>query len=292
MNKYGFDVLRGFTSRSSLKGTLMLRRFLVDAVKLFIGFVIFSPLLYAIIISIMPPADIAVYPPKFIPSYITFEYYKDVMNSFPVFRYIFNTLVSCIVVIFAQILTSCFAAYAFVFFKFKGREFLFAVILVTMMIPGDTIIIANFLTICSLKLNDTYLALVLPYLVAGMGVFLMRQSFMTVPKELKEAADIDGCGQMRFLFKILMPISIPSIVALSINTFIGTYNHYLWPLLVTNTANMRTVQIGMSILTTGEAGKIGDLLAGAVIFLIIPALIFVIGHKYLVKGLTAGAVKG
>ena len=277
---------------AALKKGRLLKKILSGIVKLFIGFVIISPILYAAMISIMPAADIAMYPPKFIPSYITFEHFKAATESFPMMQYTWNTLLNCAIIIISQILTSCFASYALVFFEFKGKNILFALILATMMIPGETTIIANFLSISSLKINDTHLALALPYLASGMGIFLMRQSFMTVPKDLKEAADLDGCGAIRFLFKILMPISKPSVAALSVYSFIVIYNQYLWPLLVTNTNKTRTVQIGMSILTTSEAGSLGEILAGAVLSLLIPIFGFVICHKYLVKGLTAGAVKG
>lgn len=269
-----------------------IRGFLGFVIKFCIGFVLVSPLLYAVMISIMPASDIAIYPPKFIPSYVTFEHFKAVLKSFPIFRYTCNSLLNCLIIIFFQVLTSCFAAYALVFFEFRGKKLLFGFILATMMIPGETTIIANFLSISAMKLNDTRIALALPYLASGMGIFLMRQSFLTVPKELKEAADLDGCGSMRFLFQILIPISKPSIAALSVYSFILIYNQYLWPLLVTNTDKMRTVQLGMSFLTQAEAGSLGDILAGAVLSLLIPTIGFVVCHKYLVKGLTAGAVKG
>lgn len=268
------------------------RGYLSLAAKIILGLAIASPLLYAVLISFMPAADIASYPPKFIPSYVVLDHFTAVLRSFPVFRYSANSLINCLIVISFQILISCLAAYALVFFNFRGKQFLFGLILATMMIPGETTIIANFLTISSLKLNNTRIALALPYLASGMGIFLMRQAFLTVPKELKEAADIDGCGAIRFLFQILIPITIPSIAGLAVYSFIIIYNQYLWPLLVTNTDDMRTVQLGMSFLTQAEAGSVGDILAGAVMSLIIPTFVFIVCHKYLVKGMTAGAVKG
>jgi sn-glycerol 3-phosphate transport system permease protein len=125
-----------------------------------------------------------------------------------------------------------------------------------------------------------------------MGIFLMRQFFLTIPRELHEAAIIDGCRDLRFLLKIVLPISQPAIASLGVYIFIQTYNQFLWPLLVTNSNRMRTVQIGMSILKEAEAVDYGIVLAGAVLILIPSVLVFVIGQEYLVKGMTAGAVKG
>jgi sn-glycerol 3-phosphate transport system permease protein len=166
------------------------------------------------------------------------------------------------------------------------------IVLATMMIPVDAIIIANYLTISQFRLNDSYLGMVAPYLTSAMGIFLMRQCFLTIPRELHEAAIIDGCRDLRFLLKIVLPISQPAIASLGVYIFIQTYNQFLWPLLVTNSNRMRTVQIGMSILKEAEAVDYGIVLAGAVLILIPSVLVFVIGQEYLVKGMTAGAVKG
>jgi len=160
------------------------------------------------------------------------------------------------------------------------------------MIPADATIIANYLTISSFKLTDNYLGLVLPYLTSAMGIFLMRQYYLTVPKELKEASVVDGCGHMKFLLWILTPISKPVISSLAIYVFIHTYNQYMWPLLVTNKQSMRTVQIGMSILKSGEAIDYGAVLSGAVMILIPSIIVFIIGQKAFIKGMTSGTVKG
>jgi sn-glycerol 3-phosphate transport system permease protein len=166
------------------------------------------------------------------------------------------------------------------------------VVLATMMIPMDSIIIANYLTVAQARLTNTYVGLVLPYLTSAMGIFLMRQFFLTIPRELQEAAILDGCSDMRFLLKIVMPISKPAIASLGVYTFIQVYNQYLWPLLVTNSNRMRTVQVGIGILKESEAVDYGIVLAGSVIILIPVIIVFIIGQKYLIRGMTAGAVKG
>jgi sn-glycerol 3-phosphate transport system permease protein len=261
--------------------------------KLFVGIVIVLPVLYGFFASFMSPGEFATMPPHFVPYKPILDNYSGVLDLFPVFRFIFNSFFVCAIVIAGQILTCSFAAFGFSFYRFKGRGFLFMLILSTMMIPADVTIIANFLTIMNLRLNDTYPGLVLPYLTSSMGIFLIRQFFLSIPKELHEAAIMDGCQELRFLFKIVIPISVPALASLGIYIFIGIYNQFFWPLLVTNTDMMRTVQIGMYYLLSSENGtNYGVVMAGFVLTLAPAIIAFVIGQKRLVKGMTAGAVKG
>lgn len=260
--------------------------------KILVGLFVISPILLGLSLSFMAPTELASVPPHIIPENAVTYTYAKAMSSVPLFGYMANSFIVCGIVIIGQIITCCLAAYAFAFYNFKGQKLLFIAILATMMIPMDSIIIANFLTVSQLKLNDTYLGLVMPYLTSAMGIFLMRQSFMTIPKELKEAATMDGCGSLRFLFNIVVPVSVPAIASLSVYIFIQVYNQYLWPLLVTNKAEMRTVQIGMTMLREAEAVDYGVVLAGSVVTLIPAIVVFIVGQKYLVKGMTAGAVKG
>lgn len=264
----------------------------LNLMNLTVGLLIISPILMGISMSLMSASEMASIPPNFLPQSLKLLNYTKALRSVPIFQFMANSFVVCFLVIAAQVVTCSLAAYAFSFFDFPFREGIFMLVLSTMMIPADATIIANYLTISQLKLQDTYLALVLPYLTSAMGIFLMRQYFLTVPKELKEAATIDGCGDIRFLLQILMPISKPVIASLVIYIFIQTYNQFLWPLLVTNRSQRRTVQIGMSILRSAEAIDYGVVLAGAVMILIPSIVVFSIGQKALIKGMTAGSVKG
>lgn len=261
-------------------------------IKIIVGIIIISPLLFAFSTSLMRTAEIQAKPPRFIPSVPTIENYIEVVKKFPIATYFKNTLIVCTIEILAQVFICSFAAYGFSFFNFKGKGLLFSAVLATMMIPGETTVVSNYLTIQQASLVNTYAALTLPFLVSGMGIFMMRQYFLTVPKELKEAATIEGCGDYRFFYKILLPISFPNLVSLSIYVFVLSYNRYFWPLLVTNKDKMRTIQIGASYLKSFDNINYGLILAGAVVFLVPAILIFTIGMKYLVKGMTAGAVKG
>jgi len=260
--------------------------------KIVIGLIIISPLLVGLSMSFMTASEMASIPPHFVPHNPVIRTYQNALKQVPIFLFMRNSVIVCAIVIAGQIFTCSLAAYAFSFYKFKGQHLLFLVILSTMMIPADAIIIANYLTISQFRLNDTYVALTAPYITGAMGIFLLRQFFLTIPKELKEAALIDGCKDMRFLFFVVMPISKPAIASLGIYIFIQVYNQFLWPLLVTNTNRMRTVQVGMSILKEAEAVDYGAVLAGSVLILIPAIFVFLFGHRHLIQGMTAGAVKG
>lgn len=264
----------------------------MNLMNLAVGLIIISPILMGISMSLMSASEMASIPPNILPQSFKLLNYTKALGSVPIFQFMSNSFIVCFLVITAQVITCSLAAYAFSFFDFPFRQGIFTIVLSTMMIPADATIIANYLTISQMRLQDTYLALIFPYLTSAMGIFLMRQYFLTVPKELKEAATIDGCGDIRFLLQILIPISKPVIASLVIYIFIQTYNQFLWPLLVTNRSERRTVQIGMSILRAAEAIDYGVVLAGAVMILIPSIVVFSIGQKALIKGMTAGSVKG
>jgi sn-glycerol 3-phosphate transport system permease protein len=275
-----------------MSGTRTRKSALSFAFKLIIGLVMVSPILFGFSFSFMSPAERAEIPPHLLPQEPVTYTYERVVAQIPIIRLMANSLIVCAIIIAGQIITCGFAAFAFAFYRFRGNKLIFMIVLSTMMIPADAIIIANYLTISQFRLYDTYMGLVAPYLSSAMGIFLMRQFFLTIPRELHEAATIDGCRDLRFLFNVVLPISKPVIASLGVYIFIQTYNQFLWPLLVTNSNRMRTVQIGMSILKEAEIVDYGVVLAGAVLILIPSVLVFVIGQKYMVRGMTAGAVKG
>lgn len=261
--------------------------------KILVGVLIVSPIILGFFMSFMSPAELAATPPHIIPRDPVVYTYQTAVKSVPIFKFMINSFIVCGIVIVGQILTCSLAAFGFSFYEFKGKKWIFMVILMTMMIPADSIIISNFITISTgLNLKNTYLGLVAPYLTSAMGIFLMRQFYLTIPKALHEAATLDGCKDLRFLFSIVVPMSIPAISSLGVYIFIQIYNQFLWPLLVTDQDRMRTVQIGMSFLKDAEAVDYGIVLAGAVLVLIPAVVVFIVGQKYLVKGMTAGAVKG
>ena len=249
------------------------KKILGFVLRLALGLCFVTPLLIGFAFSFLPNEILDGIPTAndFL-EYFTVENYKWVFKNIPVLRYVTNSLVMCVVIIVAQVIISSLAAYAFSFFKFKGKDFLFQLILIAMMIPGQVVTIANFITIQGADLLNSYVGLCLPYMIGGTAIFMMRQYYLTIPKELKEASMLDGCGD--------------------IYLFIDVYNMYLWPLLVGQNHNMFTVQIGMSMLVNSDATQYGRILAGAMISIAIPVITFFIGQDYLIKGMTSGSVKG
>lgn len=262
------------------------------SLKLLTGLLVIFPLIYGACLSFMGMADIFRMPPVLISGSMSLNNYVRVFRRVPIFTYFKNTLLVSVIQVAAQILTSSFAAYAFAFFDFRGKKLMFTLVLAAMMVPYESNLISNYLTICDMKLTDSYLGLTLPFLANGMSIFILRQFYLTIPRELKEATVIDGCGHMNFLFRIAFPISRSATASLGLYAFVNAYNQYFWPLLVTNKDSMRTIQVGMGILKDSEGAEYGLVLAGAMIAIVPAIMVFIIGQKSLVKGMVAGAVKG
>jgi sn-glycerol 3-phosphate transport system permease protein len=256
------------------------------------AFITIVPLLYALSVSLMSPDQIFAYPPKLIPKGIYLNNFINALNIAPIIGFIINSFVVSIAVTIGQIITSSMAAFSFSFFKFKGRNIIFIAMLATMMIPAESIMISNYLTVGSLGWLDSYQALIVPFLSSAMGIFMMRQYYLTLPKDLYEAAKIDGCNSFKFLIKIVLPMSRPIMGSLGIYTFLATWNQYLWPLLVTSNDSSRTVQIGISMLQFSENQSFGIIMAGIVMVILPSIIIFILGQKQLIEGMTTGAVKG
>ena len=269
------------------------RRTIEFILKLLVGIIFIMPILIGIVYSFTPSKILYKLPTaQEYFSMLTFENYVWVWNFLPLVRYIINTFVVCVIVIVVQIFLSSLSAYSFASFDFPLKTFLFTLIQIAMMIPGEVTIISNFVQISSWKLTDTYLGLTITGFVAGTSIFMMRQAFLGQPKELKDAAQIDGCGELSYLFRVAMPLARPTIVSLVLMRFIGVYNAYFWPLLVTNKDKMRTIQVGMARLVGMDIPEYGYILAGAVICIIPSTIVFIMGQGYIVRGMSAGAVKG
>lgn len=261
-------------------------------VKIFFILLIIAPIVIAFCFSFQSESEIISSKIVWLTKNPTLDNYRWVFKHTNILTYLKNTLIVCVIVISAQIVFSSLAAYAFAFFDFPLKNFLFVVVLMTMMIPSEVTVISNFTKIQQWGLTDTFAGLALPSLISGMSIFLMRQFYLTIPKEIKEASLLDGCSDMRFLFSIAVPLSVPSIASLSIYEFINIYNAYFWPLMVTNADKMRTVQIGVAMLRNPDNPAYGVILAGVVLVTIPGIFVMVFGQEYLIKGMTAGAVKG
>lgn len=253
---------------------------------------ILMPLIYTLDISIMPTSQI--YKNNLIPSVISFDNYVRAFTnpSYSFLGFIRNSFIVSTTVMLGQMITCSLAAFSFSFLDFKGKKFLFILVLATMMVPGEATIIANYLTVARWGWLDSYRVLIVPFLTSAMGVFLLRQNYLTFAKELHEAAKLDGCTNPRFMASIVVPLSRPALGALGAYVFLNTWNQYMWPLLVTNSSQFRTVQIGISMLYDIDAESLGLMMAGVMIVIVPSLSIFIFMQKQLINGLMAGAVKG
>lgn len=254
--------------------------------------IIVFPILYAVGLSFMNGGEAASYPPHILPHHFQLKSFVTAMAEAPLGRFMFNSFIVSLIVTLAQLVTASLAAYAFAFLEFPYKRVIFLIFLSTMMIPGESTLIPNYLTIRSLGWINTYQGLTVPYMATAFGTFLLRQYFLTLPHDLFDAARIDGCGRFRFLWSIVLPMARPALGTLGVYAFINTWNQYLWPLLITNSTDMRTVQIGIGMLQFQDATTWNVVMAGVVIILLPSLLTLVLGQKQLVKGLTSGAVKG
>lgn len=260
--------------------------------NLVVTFVILLPLLYALSIAFMPPGELYSLDLNLVPDKPTLSNFKNALINVPLLQFIFNSFLVAGCITLGQIVTCSLAAFAFSFLKFKGRGVLFAIVMGTMMVPGEATIISNYLTVGNLGMLDTYAVLIVPYLTSAMGIFLFRQFYMAFPISLYESAKLDGCSNLKFIVRILIPLTKSAIGAMGVYTFINAWNMYMWPLLVTGSDKMRTVQIGISMLDGVDSQSITLMIAGAVLVILPSISIFILGQKQLIRGMFSGAVKG
>ncbi len=270
----------------------VLRGFMLYLLLTLVAIAVLFPLWSAFTISMLADNQVANYPPLLWPTALHFENYTHALQQAPLLRYLLNSTIQSGSVMIGQLVTASLAAYAFAFIDFKGRNVVFLLFLSTLMIPWEAIIIPNYLTMKSFGWTDTYLGLAAPFLATAFGTFLLRQFFRSIPHELHDAAVIDGCSSLRFLGTIVIPLARPALGTLAVYSFLQTYNQFLWPLLVTNSQSMRTVQIGIALLQDQERFTFNTVMAGVVIVLIPTFALFILGNRQLIRGLTAGAVKG
>ncbi|MFF4888375.1 carbohydrate ABC transporter permease [Micromonospora chersina] len=252
------------------------------------------PIYYGFVGAVMGPGDLATYPPALVPHELYWKNISGVFDSVPLGRFYVNSAVQAGVITVAQIVTSILAAYAFAFLRLPAKAATFALFLATLMVPWEAIIIPNYLAVSGWGLARgglTYLGLVLPFLASAFGTFLLRQAFLQFPTELRDAAVIDGCGHWRLLWRVIVPLSKPSIAAVGVYVFLSAWNQYFWPLILIRDSNFQTLQIGISQLNDAEVAQPGLVLAGVALSLLPTLAVVLFGQRYIVRGLTAGALR-
>lgn len=272
--------------------TRKIKKALLVGINIIVAIFVCFPLIYAISVSFMPSSELFTTELNLFPKQMTFDNYNQALSKIPLGRFVLNSFIVAGCITVGQIISCSLAAFSFSFLNFRGKNMLFMLVMATMMVPGEATIISNYLMVSKFAWLDSYQVLIIPYLTSAMGIFLFRQFYMSFPISLYESAKIDGCGSLRFILRILMPLTKSAIGAMSVYTFINAWNMYLWPLLVTGSNEMRTVQIGVSMLNSVDSQSITMMIAG-VVMIILPSLcIFIVGQKQLIKGMFSGAVKG
>jgi len=251
-----------------------------------------APFLSMLGTSLMTELEVYHFPPKFIPTHWRWANFAEAMTMQPFGRYFLNTMIVAGVSVVGQLIFCSMAAYAFARLKFIGRDKLFALYLATMMIPAIVTIIPAFLIITKFGWMNTYWALFTPSLSSVWGIFLLRQFFQTIPKDLEDAARIDGASEFTIFWRIILPLSKPALATLAIFAFMGSWKDFLWPLIVTNRMDMRTVEVGIATFSSLYNTDLPHQMAAAVVVMVPIIIVFFIAQKYFVRGITLTGLKG
>lgn len=256
-----------------------------------LAFITLAPFVWMILTSLKDMSEIFVYPPQWLPDEWRFDNYKKAFEAAPFGRYYFNSIFVAITVTVGQLITCSMAAFAFARLQFKGRNILFYLFLGTMMIPYNVTMIPSFLVLYWLGWIDTYYALIVPGLASAFGTFLLRQFFITIPKELEEAAYIDGATKLQVLRRIIVPLAKPALATLAVFTFMGVFNDFIWALIVINSEDMQTVQLGLAIFRDRYLTQWDLLMAGSVTAVLPILIVFFFAQKYFIQGITLSGLK-
>jgi multiple sugar transport system permease protein len=262
-------------------------------VVLALALAVILPFLWMITTSLKNQTEVFAYPPTWIPKQFQWQNYLEVWREAPFARYFLNSAIVAIIVTIGQLISCILAAFAFARMNFKGKNVMFMIFLSTTMISTQVTLIPSYLIIKTLDWMDSYQALIVPFLANAFGVFMLRQSFRGIPREMEEAAKLDGCGRFRFLLQILLPLCTPILASQALFAFMGNWNSYLWPLIVTNRDTMRTLQIGLRYFVSGEGGntKWGVYMAAAVLVSVPVIIIYFLVQKTFVESMASTGLK-
>src|SRR5829696_81599 len=250
------------------------------------------PMIWMLVSALKPSAEVFTVPPKLFGSEVKFSNFVEAWNYLPFGRFILNTLFVAGIGTLITLVASTMSGYAFARLNFRFAGGLFVLYLSTLIVPQEVIVIPMFLVMQRLGWVNSYQALILPWAFTAFGTFLLRQFFLTIPRELEEAAKIDGCGHIRILRSVIVPISAPAIAVLAVFTFISYWNSFLWPLIIINDTNKMTVPLGLQLFL-GQQGQRWELLMAAATISMVPTVILVLAlQKYLVRGIALSGLGG
>ena len=272
------------------------KQIVADVLKYFFltlgALVLFFPFLWMLTTSLKTLSEAIATPPVWLPHMPQWSNYAIVWNMRPFMRYILNTVICCIFHVAGVASLSVMGAYAFSMFSFRFKNFLFTLFMLTMMVPGELLIIQNYITIQKMHLMDTYIAVFLPTLASGFYIYMLREHFMQMPPSLFKSAKVDGTSNWRFLWRVMVPMNRNTIFTIAILAFIGQWNAFLWPELVTRTDATKLVSSGLISFRSEASSSVQYMMAGSCIVLIPMIIFYVIFNKQIINGVGGGGIKG
>lgn len=263
----------------------------LEALSLLVGILFIAPLIWLLLGAFKAPDQLYFGP--LIPATWEWQNFVEAWNSAPFGRFLLNTFLVAGLTTLLVVLTSSLAAFAFARLEFPLKPVLFMVALATLMIPGDVLLIPNFLTIRNFGWYNNYLALIVPFAATAFGIFLLRNAFMQTPKELDDSAKLDGATPLTFLFRILIPVNTPAISALSVLTFLANWNALVWPFIATNRDEIRTIQVGLTMFNNLEGNTDIPVVLAATFIVIAPMLlVYFLAQKWFIESAASSGLKG
>jgi multiple sugar transport system permease protein len=267
------------------------RSFLIHAVLLTGVVFMIAPFMWMVSSSFKDLSQIFIFPPQWIPRPFVWQNYVDAWHAIPLGRFFVNSFFVASSVTVGQLITASLAAYVFARLEFPGRDVIFFLFLGTMMLPSQITLIPRFIILKEMGWIDTYKALVVPFMASPFGTFLLRQSFLNIPRDLEDAARMDGCSRLRILFQVVLPLSRPALAALSVFTFMDYWNAFLWPLIVVQTREKLTLQVGLAMLRTELGTEWPTLMAASVLSALPVIVLYFLAQKQFVEGITLTGLK-
>jgi sn-glycerol 3-phosphate transport system permease protein len=263
------------------------------ALLILVAVVFFVPIFWMMSASLKDLREIYTFPPQWIPGNPRWGNYVEAWNAAPFGRFYLNTLITTAFGVGAELLFGTLTAYAFVFLPFPGKNILFVILLAALMIPIQVTMLPNYLTVANLNWLNSYPGIIVPGASVAFGTFLLRQHFLTLPREILEAARLEGAGHLQLLWRIVLPLSRPIFVTVGLIALVNKWNDFLWPLIVTNRIDMRVLPVGLAYLFDQEGNSQWGIVMAATIFVVAPILlVFAWAQRHIIAGLTAGATKG
>lgn len=282
----------------AMKRKLSMEKILTTVRRIFVHLLLFvgiaitlAPFIWMISTSFKSSESVFTFPPQWIPKHPTIEQYQTLFREVNFLQFFKNSVIVAFGITLFSLFLNSLGGFAFAKHKFPGREKIFALLLATMMVPGQITMIPVFLMLKTVGLINSYWGLIIPAGASAFGIFLMRQFITTIPTDLIESARIDGCSEFRIYWTIILPLCKPVIAALGVFTFMGSWNAFLWPLIVMIRENMYTLPVALANLSGQHATKFGLLMAGAVVVVIPVLIVFIVAQRYVIKGVAVTGLK-